>query len=249
MKRSAVLSILIPGLVGALASVPAIADNVLYDNTVSGTSYETGGIGVVAGFTAITDSFTLPQDSTVTGAMFGLWVGSGYPAAGILSWAITTDPFAGTTLGSGTSNVLSSVNVPTTAPFATGDGADIDQVFIAIPNLALDAGGAYYLELDGVTSNDPNLIGAYWDESDGPSAAYSDLVPYGSRGIAGRVRRHRASRFWALKKDRPSLRSRPAFCCLAAGCWGWPGWLSASWGPEFQSAFLTWTKGVHFWRT
>ena len=162
MKRSAVLSILIPGLVGALASVPAIADNVLYDNTVSGTSYETGGIGVVAGFTAITDSFTLPQDSTVTGAMFGLWVGSGYQATSV-SWAITTDPFAGTTLGSGTSNVLSSVNVPTTAPFATGDGADIDQVFIAIPNLALDAGGTYYLELDGVTSNDPNSIsGRTW---------------------------------------------------------------------------------------
>jgi hypothetical protein len=184
LKRSAVLSILISGLVGALASVPTFADNVLYDNTVSGTSYETGGIGVVAGFTAITDSFTLAQDSTVTGAMFGVWVGSGYQATSV-TWAITTEPFAGTTLGSGTSNVLSSDDVLTTASFATELDVDIDQVFIAIPNLALDAGGTYYIELDGVTSNDPNSIGAYWDESDGRSAAYSDLVPHGSLGIIG----------------------------------------------------------------
>jgi hypothetical protein len=230
LKRSAVLSILIPGLVGALASVPAIADNVLYDNTVSGTSYETGGIGVVAGFTAITDSFTLPQDSTVTGAMFGLWVGSGYQATSV-SWAITADPFAGTTLGSGTSNVLSSVNVPTTAPFATGDGADIDQVFIAIPNLALDAGGTYYLELDGVTSNDPNSIGAYWDESDGPSAAYSDLVPYGSRGIAGPSSASQSFQILGTEEGSTVTPEPSSFLLLGCGLLGLAGLVKRKLGP------------------
>jgi hypothetical protein len=116
--------------------------------------------------------------------MFGLWVGSGYQATSV-TWAITTEPFAGTTLGSGTSNVLSSGDIATSAFFATQLDVDIDQVFIAIPNLALDGGATYYLEMDGVTSSDPNSIGAYWDESDGPSSAYSDYVPFGSLGIAG----------------------------------------------------------------
>ena len=140
MKRCAVLSFLILGLMVALA-VPAFPD-VLCDNTISGTSYETNGLGVVAGSYAVRIRSRSAQDSTVTGAMFGLWVGSGYQATSV-TWAITTEPFAGTSLESGTSSVLSSVNVSTSALFATQYNVDIDQVTIAIPNPSLAAGGPY----------------------------------------------------------------------------------------------------------
>jgi hypothetical protein len=184
MKKLAILSTLTLGLIAAMAAAPAWADSVLYDNTVAGTSYQTGGFGVVAGFYAVSDSFTLSGNATITGAMLGIWVGSGTQATSV-SWAITSSPFTGTTYASGTSSVLSSVNVPTIAAFASDNNAEVDKVTFALPGLLLGA-GSYWLELDGVTTNGgESAVGVYWDESDGGSTVFADLVPYGELGIFG----------------------------------------------------------------
>jgi hypothetical protein len=168
MKKSAILSLVILGLVSALATVPAFAGDVLYDNAGPG-SYQVEAWGT----NGITDSFTLSPTFpgyptyTVTGATLGLWVPSGDTAASV-TWAITTAAFGGTTEGSGTDDGV--------LPGAIDEGAapvgpwEMYQVAIALPSLQLSAGN-YWLEIDGVTTN-LGLGTVYWDESDGSSTAF-----------------------------------------------------------------------------
>jgi hypothetical protein len=185
MKKSAILSLLVLGLMGALAAVPAFAaPYYLYDNTGPG-SYTTNGWAVNQ---EITDSFTLSQDSTITGAMLGLWLNSGDTATSV-TWEITTAPnpdivnqtVSGPSAGAVTSPVLFSISE------GSHYGYDIYLAFFSIPDLTLTA-GTYWLEIDGATSVNNGAIGVYWDESDGLSQAYGgDIGPMNSEtfGIEG----------------------------------------------------------------
>jgi hypothetical protein len=155
MKKSAILAVLILGLVGALAAVPASAESTLYDNT-GPASYATNGFGVSSS-QALSDSFTLGLNSTVTGATVALWDLPGKPVTSI-DWAISTSPFAGD-LSSGTATSL-----PFT--FDTSlSGYNIDNVSFGIPSISLPA-GTYWLQLANAVPTT-----TYWDESNGLSSA------------------------------------------------------------------------------
>ena len=177
MKKSAVLSVLILGLLGALATAPAFAvGTILYDNTNTVTSYgnspdwswSTNGT---------TDSFVLNSNSTITGAMVALWLNPGDTATSV-TWQITQDPFGigdELPIDGGTASVLTSTNFTSftwTAPYvpAISESWDIDNVSFSIPDLSLPA-GQYWFELDGVTTVGGS---ATWDESVGNSTAWTE---------------------------------------------------------------------------
>jgi len=161
MKKPVIFAVLILGLIGAVAAVPAFADSTLYSNSGPGT------YTVRAWPAPTSDSFTLSQNSTVTGVVFALWFGPGSNLVS-LTWQIDssfTNFNSITSLESGTSAVVSQTYL------GSPDGYySIDQVSIAIPSLALDA-GTYWLELDRV-STEGDGYGGYWDESDGSSLAW-----------------------------------------------------------------------------
>jgi hypothetical protein len=160
MKKSAILAGLILGLTGAVAAVPAFADSTLYSNPGPGT-YTVNGWGAPT-----SDSFTLSQDSTVTGAILTMWFNAGDSPTNVI-WQIDSSFTyfdSSTILAGGVSDVASYSLVDTSY------GYPIDQFSIAIPSLALDA-GTYWLEIDNVGS--ALGYGGGWDESDGASLAWN----------------------------------------------------------------------------
>jgi hypothetical protein len=164
LKRG-VLAVSFLSLVCAIAVVPASA-GILYDNTGPGSV----GNGIdlayqINGGYAVTDSFTLSQNSPVSGAMFVLWFNPGDTATSV-DWAITTAAFGGTTEASGTATDL-----PNTLITSFYGDFDIDQESISIPDLPLSA-GTYWFQLSNAVTAGGNA--AYWDESDGPSSAQQD---------------------------------------------------------------------------
>jgi hypothetical protein len=169
MRKSAFLSVLVLGLAAALAAVPAFAGpSYLYNNTSTG-SFSTDGWGINQG---ITDSFTLAQNSTITGAMIGLWLYSGDTPTSV-TWEITTVPNPDIVNQTFNSSPFPAGAVTSPISFTLGAGSlygyDMYLAFFSIPDLTLTA-GTYWLELDGATTN--LGYGDYWDESDGASLAY-----------------------------------------------------------------------------
>jgi hypothetical protein len=113
-----------------------------------------------------------PDCPAVTGVTFATW-NIGSDLVGTVDWAITDSQpvygtFSGTTYASGTGTVTPTV-YPTLDPNA--DGYDVYSNSFAIPTLDL-AAGTYWLELLNATTATNNLDQVYWDENDGPSAAY-----------------------------------------------------------------------------
>jgi hypothetical protein len=94
MKKTAVLSVLVLGLVSALAAIPAFADPVvLYDNgpTTYNISAYTITSPCINQCVSVTDSFTLSSNSTVTGVNFVAWLQDGNSLSNV-GWAITSIP-------------------------------------------------------------------------------------------------------------------------------------------------------------
>jgi len=163
-------------LLFALSS-SAFAD-VLYDNGPVNGTLNAWTIGSVSGFSAadslnngsygsysVADSFTLVANSNVTGVTFGSWVSTGDPLS--VNYYITTSPFGGTTLESGTVSLNS--NYLRSSGGSYGDFYDIYNTWFSIPTLILPA-GTYWLQLDtGLTDNSGAL---YWDINNGPSGVY-----------------------------------------------------------------------------
>ena len=97
-----------------------------------------------------------------------MWATPGSTVTAV-DWAITSTPFGGFTYASGvgaatTQELLLSSNV---------DGYAVDNVNVSIPSLDLGA-GTYWLLLENVVVSDGTHV--YWDQSDGPSAAYGSNV-------------------------------------------------------------------------
>lgn len=131
----------------------------------------------------MTDSFTLVSASTVT--EIDIWT-VGFPGSTplTLDWSITTQPFGGTTLASGTANL----NYTFEFQGSTGGGCcyDIGKDTFSVPSLAL-GGGAYWLQIQNATDipgsaccsdvNPPTVL--YWDSGlpPGPSQAYQENLP------------------------------------------------------------------------
>jgi hypothetical protein len=174
VKHPAVLLLV---LICAMAAVPASAD-VLYDQitpsppTVPG-SYNVGGLNIYGGY-FVTDRFELSQDSVADSAQVALWVMnrdfSDQTASGTLTsvdWAITTEPFGGVALASGTATntPILAVTDPAYAPIG-----NIYLETISLGNLHLDAGTFYWLQLGNAVDSyiDPRVgvPGAVaWDDS------------------------------------------------------------------------------------
>jgi hypothetical protein len=159
MKKSAILSVLILGLVAALAAVPASADD-LYSN-ITGSSYTISSY-IINYYEMPTDSFTLSSTSTITSTILGLWLNPGDTAESV-DWQIVPTPLVySSNIAGGESSVVSSVSEGSLYGF------DMYQVTIdIIPGVTLGP-GTYYLELDNVNTLEDN--GASWDVSNGGSS-------------------------------------------------------------------------------
>ena len=141
----------------ALAAVPAVAQQVLYDDgPINGTTDAwTINFGYV-----ISDTFELLNNSTVTGFNFGAWE---YPGDTLISldWSITAEENGGKVLGSGT---VTGNNLTDHFISVNQYGYDIDKITATGLNVNLNS-GTYWLNLQNavVPSGDP----VYWDENSG----------------------------------------------------------------------------------
>jgi hypothetical protein len=176
MKKSAILFVLVLGLAGVIAAVPAFAGSmVLYDNTGNwtigvGVYPDNGGAGINS-FQGISNSFTLSQSAIVTGVDFPIWVIIGGTMTNV-DWSISTDPFSGyLATGPDTSMngtvFISDYNVSISRLDLSPD-YEIYEESISIPSLSLGA-GTYWFELQNSVTSGNVLNDAYWDLSNGPS--------------------------------------------------------------------------------
>jgi hypothetical protein len=148
-------------LVGAAASVPASADT-LYSNGPANDNFS--GWTINYGY-AMSDSFTLSQASTITGASFDVWL---YPTDSLLSvdWSIGTSNFD-SSIGSGTATTNN------TFDFYNEYGYSINSESFSGLDLSLAAGTYYFSLYNASTANGGP---AYWDVNNGPSTAYENTL-------------------------------------------------------------------------
>lgn len=140
---------------------PASAD--LYSN---GSLNGTGDSFAINDGYAVSDSFTLSGSSTVTSFDFAVWNFS-FDTTTNIDWSIGTT-VGGSQDGSGVGASLSGALDLTNGPW------DVYTYTVSGLNVSLPGSGTYYLTLQNAvvtTPSDP----AYWDENDGPSAAYQDF--------------------------------------------------------------------------
>jgi hypothetical protein len=169
MKRvGGILSIFLL-LFGIIAAMPANADT-LYDNSTSNSFSGTVGGWTVGNFGdqsfSVANSFNLSSAATLTGVNFGAWLFGSDSSILSIDWVISTAPFGGSILGSGTASI-DQVNQKGTA----WDWFPMQLDSFSLPSLSLD-GGTYWLVLANAvtTTGDP----IFWDESDGASSAQSN---------------------------------------------------------------------------
>src|ERR1700677_10282 len=161
---------------GALASVPAFAGTILYDNSTATSGTNTGyTMGTGSGDNSVSDSFTVSSSATATGANFWIVL---EPGDSLLSvdWSIGTAPFGGAPA----------------VPIATSSGQvgteyGTDPIYdesISFPGVSLQPGTTYWFTLqDGMSTLDPAVSFVEWDESNGPSAAFQNEPGYGVPSI------------------------------------------------------------------
>jgi hypothetical protein len=181
MKR-ATLAALFLSFAGAIATVPAFAVSVLYDN--AGPTTDTT-MGYVTNSDTVSDTFTLSQASTITGMTFNVWYAGQGGTLPDAVWSIGTTnsrlPGAaafgsGVTPYSSYSLVAGSVNFSNLS-FSNGEMPtgtySIFEYTIALPDISLGA-GTYWISLsDGYVDG----AGVYWDQSNGPSIAFDYPYP------------------------------------------------------------------------
>jgi hypothetical protein len=177
MKKFAVLSVLILGLLAALAAAPAFADSTLYSN---GTGNHTssgpliGGPAIVGPY-QVSDSFTLSQSSTVTGVTLDIALYGGDTLAS-LDWSIGTSAFDNS-IGAGTVDTFSPIIFDGFNGAIGSHFQDFYTESFSIPDRPLGA-GTYWLTL----ANGVGGGGVFWQENDGPSAAYANYPFYNYYG-------------------------------------------------------------------
>lgn len=150
--RVTVLSLLILGLL--VTAVPATADSILYNNGPDGGDIDAWTIS--SGF-AVSDSFTLAGDGSITGFQFWAWLFPGDSLASV-EVSITSQEFGGTTY------------FDQTVPFvslgcyvgAYGYNVCDESANLNVPRLNA---GTYWINLQNasVANGDP----VYWDENSG----------------------------------------------------------------------------------
>ncbi len=146
-------------LVSLLLVTMTATAGVVFDNSATTTNLE--GWAISSGV-SVSDSFTLPWDSTLTGINFWAWMLTSGDSlnTGTVDWSIGTAPFAGTSATATVSAVSLGANVPW--------GVTIDLATFSLPNITL-AAGTYYLTLQNATSTSSGTV--LWDENDGAGVA------------------------------------------------------------------------------
>jgi hypothetical protein len=146
-----------------LGAAPATAQ-VLYDNgPINGTvDAWTINFGYI-----VSDTFTLLNNSTVTGFDAGMWEFPGDTLVS-LDWSMTSQEFGGTLYASGTA---SGKNLTDTFISLNQYGYNIDEISVTGLNVSLNA-KTYWLNLANasVPSGDP----VYWDENNGVGCGGDD---------------------------------------------------------------------------
>jgi hypothetical protein len=160
MKSFAKVAILVFSLMSLLAVSPTYADSVVY-NDWGPNSMGYDGIGSTGSQGGITDSFSC--FALVDGVSFIAFPGGNGNSVVSVNWAITTQPFGGTTLASGTATNMSSILF----------GGNMYQETFSFSALALGS-GTYWLELSDIIDSG-GLLGA-WEISSGPSEAFGEIV-------------------------------------------------------------------------
>jgi hypothetical protein len=149
------------GLIGALAVVPASADDLITYSNIGPASFKTDSWNFTTGEFAVTDSFTFATFADLNHMSISAWLFPGDVLTSV-SWAITTAPFGGTVIASGTQAD------PSNGVFGHPFGVDLTAEKVDF-NVALQAGTYWLLLYDGVTAeNNP----VFWDESAGHSSAF-----------------------------------------------------------------------------
>jgi hypothetical protein len=148
-----------------LLALPVAADTILYDN---GPYNGTLKAWTIHSPFAVSNSFTLSQSSVVAGADFVVWMRQTGDAMTSVDWKITSSPFDGATIASGTAApsgvfLISNVN---------GYNAYTESIAIA-PSVALSA-NTYWFELENGVTGNKDLV--FWDINNGPSAAYENTL-------------------------------------------------------------------------
>jgi hypothetical protein len=165
MKKSAILFVIVLSFAGML-TIPAHASDILYDNSTT-SSYEGNGYYVGEG-SSITNSFSLSSNSTITGIALGIDLMPMDPVSEV-DWQITTSPFDGTVIDSGTATTFDETD------FISPDNGFMypAQIIFGIDNPDLLAGN-YWLEVDNIVGTlNGYPVSVLWDTSYGPSTAYT----------------------------------------------------------------------------
>jgi PEP-CTERM motif len=146
-----------------LAALPVAAQTLYTNGPINGT---TDSWAINFGF-AVSDTFTLTSNSTVTGLMFGTFSFEG----DVLENAeveITSSEFGGTVY---TDQV---VDFTASGCHANQYGFNVCTQSGSFPTSVNLAAGTYWLNLDNAVVNDGDPI--YWDENSGPSQASENSV-------------------------------------------------------------------------
>jgi len=162
MMKKAALAVSFLTLVCAAASVPAFAGT-LYSNGAANDQFN--ALTINYGY-MVSDSFTLSQASTITGANFDIWNYSGDSLTSV-SWSIGTVQSTGAT----PETTDQTANTTDGFDFTNGYGFDVYTDSISIPSLTLGAGTYYFTLQNAATVNDNP---AYWDMNNGSSIAYQN---------------------------------------------------------------------------
>jgi PEP-CTERM motif-containing protein len=145
----------------ALAASPAMAQTYYNNGPINGTTDAwTINFGYI-----VSDTFTLPFNTTVNQVQFGVWEFPG-DTMSTVDWTITT-----TENGTG---VGVTSNVSDTYISTNQYGYNIDLISFNTGGVPLLFGTTYWLNLYNATvpSGDP----VYWDENSGPSSASESAV-------------------------------------------------------------------------
>jgi hypothetical protein len=171
-----------------LAVTPAFADS--YSNgPINGTNnaWNISNQGIWGDW-SVADSFPLSSATTVTSFSTGLWLSPGDSPTAI-SWAITTGTspdfsgIGGTASVSGTGTIVGGT-LSNSYLSTNGYGYDLYTTTVTGLNVPLAANTTYWLELFNATTSGGNPV--FWDENDGPSAAYQNLTgPLDANSDAG----------------------------------------------------------------
>jgi len=210
MKKSAVLSVLILGLMSALAAAPAFASDVLYNNTLY--SFQAGQGNVIT----YSDEFTLSSapmiggfnSDTITGLMLGLWVDNNATIQSV-SWEITLAPFDNAPIAFGTANLLN------TTYESSFEGFKGYQVQFGIPDTTLPNGN-YWLQITGASAPGSDYVG--WDLA-------QDLTPadYYYNGTINKAGNSETFEILGYDDNVPSTPEPSSFLLLGSGLAGLAG--------------------------